>query len=175
MHYDNVKIIILNGKPRAGKDTVAEYTKALYGTYDYIQVHNISTVTRVKDVAFELGWGGEKNSKARAFLSNLKDLWTEFNDGPFNYICDYVRDQSLDKTKKHVVFVHVREPAEIQKLVDEFPEATTLLIVRPEGSEEHNNHSDENVNNFQYDDSINNNGTLVEFQLKIKQKMRYLV
>jgi hypothetical protein len=63
-------------------------------------------------------------------------------------------------------FIHCREPWEIQKFVDRLG-AKTLLIRRPEvENKSQSNHADAEVFNYQYDYTIDNDGTLWDLEKK---------
>ena len=66
--------------------------------------------------------------------------------------------------KKFIIFIHCREPEEIARFVKDLG-AKTLLIKRNTG-EIYLNHADLKVENYQYDYTIENNGTLDEFKDK---------
>ena len=66
-------IVIINGSPRAGKDTVCEITKEILGSH---YCYSLSSVDEIKKIALIGGWDGEKNPQSRKFLSDLKDLFT---------------------------------------------------------------------------------------------------
>ena len=57
------------------------------------------------------------------------------------------------------IFIDCREPKEIQKFVDRLG-AKTIFIDRKIEDYNASNHADANVENFEYDIVINNNGTL---------------
>lgn len=121
----------------------------------------ISTVDFIKQIAIECGWNGVKTPRNRKFLSDLKDLLTEWNDVPFQKVLDHV--MYLDVFAKGfdwLLFVDCREPAEIQKLKERL-NATTVLVRRL-GDEvnETSNHADENVFEYEYDYTIKNYGDL---------------
>ena len=46
----------------------------------------ISTIDAIKKLAIQIGWSGLKEPKDRKFLSDLKDLCTEYNDFPFEIV-----------------------------------------------------------------------------------------
>lgn len=167
-----MKIVVINGKPRAGKDTFVELV-ATVGAPNYALVDNISTVDEVKDIARRLGWDGEKDLATRQFLSGLKDLMTQWRDLPFKYALEEVeKHRAFEKRwfngRGGIVFIHSREPEEIQRFKDELG-AITLLIKRDEvENQETLNHADANVFNYNYDYVIENNGTLKELENKAK-------
>ena len=58
-------LIIINGPPRAGKDTFVEMCEEAGA-----RCFNLSTINYIKDLAEELGWDGTKTPKNRKFLSD---------------------------------------------------------------------------------------------------------
>lgn len=157
-------IFVINGKPGCGKDTFANMCVDLLPG----KVLNISTVDYVKAVATTLGWSGVKTPENRKFLSDLKKVLTEWEDIPYKKVCD----QIFMHPKAQVVFIHCREPEEIQKFVDRIG-AYTLLIQRPTVISEHQiNDSDNNVDNYNYDFTINNNGSIDDLKEQAREFLR---
>ena len=164
-----MKVFLINGAPCSGKSTfcekVIQITTDAYGK-------QFSTVDLVKQVAHDLGWNGEKTPKARKFLSDLKDILTEWDDIPVKDIKNKINvfkwelDTFLEDDSKAVVFIHTREPEEIMRLRNELG-AQSILIRRKEAEE--NNpascHSDANVMNCEYDIEIDNNGSLIDLTM----------
>jgi len=75
-----MKIIIVNGSSGVGKDEFANLFKK---NYQY-KCYNWSTIDKVKKISeHNFGWNGDKTDEARKFLSEIKRIWTEFNNGPF--------------------------------------------------------------------------------------------
>lgn len=161
-----VKIVVVNGMPMSGKSQFVEFCLKKLGPWG----REISTVDFVKDIAKQAGWNGEKNLKNRKFLSDLKDLLTEWNDVPYKKIKEEYDSFNFElkqydvSTHKAFLFVHCREPQEIQKFVDR-ENAITVLLRRAgvEGLEQ-SNHADAEVFNFEYDYVIENNGSLEDLQ-----------
>lgn len=157
----NLKVVIVNGMPGCGKTTFENFCKEKMGVYCEI----ISTIDIIKKMARIGGWNGEKDLKSRKLLSDLKDLWTQYNDLSFNTIKKYIdiweSDLQLYNVQKqpHILFVDSREPEEIQRFKDELG-AITVLIRRPEvENKTQSNHADANVFNFAYDYYILNEYT----------------
>lgn len=162
-----MKIIVINGAPCSGKDTFASLCQK-----HLLWCGNFSTVDFVKEVAHKCGWNGTKTSENRKFLSDLKDLLTEWGDIPYKKVFIEVQRLEYDVTRfgfdedEAVCFIHCREPQEIQKFVDRMG-AKTLLIRRPEvESNEQSNHADAQVFDYNYDYTIVNDGTLADFEQK---------
>ena len=156
-----MKIYILNGKAGSGKTTFFKLIEEKCHNY----VYNYSTVDLVKKVAYGCGWDGSKTPENRKFLSDLKDLLTEWNDVPYkDCLKEIKRITSLAdiydvEHDDWAIFIDCREPKEIQKFVDRLG-AKTIFIDRKIEDYNASNHADANVENFEYDIVINNNGTL---------------
>ena len=155
------KIIIINGSGGVGKDTFVDFCKEFTG------VKNISSVDKVKEAAKILvGWNGEKNEKTRKFLSDLKQISIDYNNYPLVYIKEQT-EEFLNNSNEKIMFVHIREIEEIQK-VKELIGAKTLLITSNRVEKILTNKSDANVENYQYDYYIDNSGTLDELKERAK-------
>lgn len=165
-----VKIVVVNGMPMSGKSQFVEYCLRELGFYG----EEVSTVDFVKELAKLSGWDGVKRPRDRKFLSDLKDLLTEWNDVPYKKIVE-ARDKLQDHLdylgydiNKGVIFTHCREPEEIQKFVDRENAITVLLRRDAVENLEQSNHADANVFNYEYDYVIENNGNLLELYEKAK-------
>ena len=162
-----MQVVVINGMPRAGKDQFVQFCQE-HMTW----CKNISTVDFVKQAANFCGWDGTKTPKNRAFLSDLKDLLTKWDDVPFKKVKRAAENYNSEAisydfdTDEVLVFIHCREPEEIAKFVKEM-NAKTLLI-RRESVETTNqsNHADAEVFNYDYDYCVQNNGSLEELEQK---------
>ena len=162
-----MKILIVNGLPRAGKDTFCE--AAFYGRG---LVYPISTIDRIKQIALFAGWSGEKDAKGRKLLSDIKDALTLYNDLPRNYVLDYIRtktkqlnDTIMLGSDEAIFLVQSREPADIKRWQEE--NGARALHISREGVEQHwGNHADDEVDLYIFDYYLENNGTLLEWEEK---------
>jgi len=160
-----MKVIVINGMPRVGKDL---FVSLCQKNKNY-QVFNFSTVDFVKEIATKCGWSGEKTPESRKFLSDLKDLLSAapWYDVPIHDIKKKIDIAKLTLEQcglsdfNMVVFIHAREPENIEKIKNKF-NASTLLIHRLEVEKEQSNHADSNVFDYDYDYNIYNNGTVDE-------------
>lgn len=163
------QIFIINGSGGVGKDAFVETVKS-QASKERIVVDNYSSVTKVKEIAKTIGWDGSKSEKDRKFLSDLKVLTTKYNDMPFKYMKKYVDIfMNLIKfDKARILFLHIREPEEIARAINEFKEYNAKAILVKRDSVKHivSNMADENVYNYDYDIVINNNGTLEDLKIK---------
>ena len=153
-----MKVVILNGSARSGKDQFAKFCKKYYP--DCV---NWSTIDKVKKIAKRnFGWDDKKTDEARLFLSEIKRVWSEFNNGPFEDMVKKIDNHhsKLDEKKKEdfIYFIHCREPHEIQKFVDKYNSHCITVLLERNDREVPNNNSDKNVANFKYDHIIVNNG-----------------
>ena len=154
------KIYIVNGKPRAGKDTFAE----LLGKH--CRVFKYSSVDKVKQIAAKCGWDGGKTDKDRKFLADLKRITTEFNDMSYDDVTEKVA-YFLKTDFFDVMLIDIREPEEIERAIEGYG-AEAIYINNVNVPMVTSNESDANVNNFVYDYIIANDGTLDDFAETVK-------
>lgn len=162
MEYKSgLRVVIINGRPGVGKTLFEIFCKEIIG-HPYCKMR--STIDKVKEIAMQAGWDGDKSLAARKMLSDLKAIFTAYNDMPFNDIVKYVKSWELElqyygvENRQHILFVDDREPEHIERLKKAL-DATTVLIRRPGDEEiETSNSSDGNVFNYKYDWVINNDG-----------------
>lgn len=162
----SIHYVVVNGKPGSGKTTFETLCleKLVYASC-------YSTIDFVKEIAKKCGWNGEKTDKNRKFLSDLKDLLTDWADVPYESILK--KAASIEQELKeyflevdYILFVDSREPEEIERF-EKMLNATSLLVRRPEvESEQASNHADENVFRHVYDYTIWNDGTIEDLTLK---------
>ena len=169
-----MKLIIINGMPLSGKSTFVQFCLDELGCWG----KEVSTVDFVKEIAITCGWDKTKTPKNRKFLSDLKDLLTEWDDVPYKKVMyekriwEFSFKQFDIPTDDCFFFIHCREPEEIQKFVDR-EGAKTLLVRRPEVENlEQSNHADQNVFNYNYDFIIENNGDLKDLRIKAMKFVR---
>ena len=162
-----MKILIVNGFPRSGKDLFCEAAFFHRGL-----VYPMSTIDEVRGLAKILGWDGKKDEKGRKFLSDLKDAMTEYNDLPREFIlkqikekCDLLNLQLLMGAHSAIFLVQAREPKEIKRWVEE-NNAKTLCIYRTGLDKTWGNHADDDVLSYEYDYYLVNSGTIEEWGQK---------
>ena len=161
-------VFVVNGKPRAGKDTFAMILD------EYMDIYKYSAVTKVKEIAKLCGWNGAKEERDRKFLHELKMLTTGYSDMSHKDILNKIEKYNRGEIKADVFVVDIREPEEIKRLVDATP-AITIFIENDNVPEITSNAADANVENYEYDFRISNNGTLEEFEENIKVFLEILM
>lgn len=155
-------VIVINGRGGCGKDTFIRFCRGLLKEKG-CRVYNISSISPVKKLARWMGWDGVKDEKGRRFLSDLKKLWTEFNDGPTNYLLG-----QLSEIEAGLVFFHVREAEEIEKISEAFPGLITLYISRKKIGKI-GNRSDDEVESYDYEYRVENDGSLKDLRARAEK------
>lgn len=156
------RIVIINGSGGVGKDTFVEFCA------EFVKVKNISSVDKVKEAAQILvGWNGEKDEKSRKFLADLKQLSIEYNNYPEKYI-QLQAEKFRNSEDEKIMFIHIREASEIQK-IKELLGAQTLLLTSNRVNAIKTNAADAHVAEYKYDFYLSNDGTLEELREKARQ------
>lgn len=161
-------VFIVNGKPRAGKDTFAMILNR------YMNVYKYSAVTKVKEIATLCGWDGQKEERDRKFLHELKMLTSEYSDMAYQDVVNEIKKYRNGEIEADVFVVDVREPEEIERLAKEVG-GITVFIENNNVPAITSNAADANVENYEYDFVIQNNGTMKEFEDEIKIFMEFLM
>lgn len=152
-------IVVINGTGGSGKDTFVHECEK------FTHVYNYSSVDCIKAVASNLGWRGDKSDEGRKFLSDLKRLSAQYNDWPYRRTRMNAGYFLYTNETDKIMFVHIREPEEIQRFVDEFS-AVTLLITNSKVEPIETNLSDGRVGCYKYDYVIDNSGSLEDLNKK---------
>ena len=164
-------IILINGTGTVGKD---EFIKQLEIISSF-KVHNISSIDQVKNIAKTFfGWDGQKDEKSRKFLADLKRLWVDYNNGPFQYIVNKIEDIEHKSKDETIVFIHCREIDEIKKFKDYYKgyDFVTLLVKRDVPVPE--NDADQQVFDYQYDYTVENTDGIPLLKKNAKAFYKYI-
>lgn len=168
-----MKVVVINGHPRAGKDTFVKFCQEILGTF---RCRNLSTIDYIKKIAPLFGWREEKTPEARRFLAKLKDITTEYNDFSYRYIKKQLSEIEKEEWdgENIVVFVHCREPKDIERFVRDYNATTVLVKNKRVEDDGYSNAADANVESYRYDVTILNNTTLDNLKLSAKVFIEYL-
>ena len=166
------QIFIINGSGGVGKDTFVDLVSVELNDKlkHFHTVINYSSVDKVKEIARKIGWDGKKSEKDRKFLSDLKILTSSYCDMPFESMKNKMIEFLGDEESK-LLFLHIREPEEIERAVKAF-KAKTILIVRDSVRHITSNMGDKNVFKYKYDFVIENNGTIEDLREKAKEFLK---
>lgn len=176
-----MRLVIINGTGESGKDAVCDIAYDLLGG----RVRTFSTIDPVKrlaaytrDIYCRCGWDLEKDEKGRRFLSDLKDVWNHYNQGPYIIACETVKaiDHPNQSESPDICFLHSREPSEIGNLKHDLVmfNPVTLLVRRPGGRQAWGNHTDDDVECYDYDYELDNDGTLEALSERVKTFLAWL-
>ena len=161
-----MRVLILNGAPRSGKDTFIKYATAVYPG----RVISCSAIERIKKIARTgFQWGGVKNPEGRRLLSDLEAAATRYNDLPFKLI--------TGRAVVHGLYIIVaRRPVLIGRLQTYYNErdvwCRTVLMSREsaeKAAETLSNPADLGYAAYDYDYTINNNGDLNALFLEVSK------
>jgi hypothetical protein len=174
-----MKIIVVNGVAQSGKDKFVSFFKSV--SNGELRVKNYSSIDRVKQIAeICFGWNGKKDDKSRRLLSEMKKVWTDYNDGPFNTInkkikidIEYSKNKGKD-TSKNIYFLHVREPNEISKIEKFYGSDCVTLLVKKSVDFVPDNDSDKNVEKYDYDYIVDNNKSEKELKNRADEFLTYI-
>ena len=160
----NKQIFVINGSGGVGKDTFV----SMVANHCKQKIWNFSSVDKVKGIAKLIGWNGGKTEKDRKFLSDLKMLCSDYCDMPFNSMKDKVEEFKSNNVA--MLFLHIREPQEIERAKREF-DAKTILVKRDSVEHITSNEADGNVFDYTYDIILDNSGGLLNL---IKKTIDFL-
>lgn len=164
----NKSVVIVNGADIGKYRFIDELRKTeVFSTF--------STVKQAKKVAMQLGWDGKTlDKKSRRLISNIKDAYSDYNNGP---IVDIIKDIDSSDTELNIVFC--REKKDINQLKEHYDNIKIVLFSRVEDYGEHlDGHADKDIYDYDYDlvllifdtdDSIKRN--LKMFKSIIKEMM----
>ena len=153
-------VLIVNGKPRAGKDTFVELLSYMIPVYKY------SIIEKVKCIALDCGWKGHKEERDRKFLYELKKLTDEYSDMSFVDVYEKIEAFANDEIKEVLFAVDIRDPEDIAMMKD-LTGAFTVFIENENVPEITSNPADANVANYEYDFVIKNNGTIEDYKREV--------
>ncbi|MBP3311363.1 MAG: hypothetical protein J6L72_03910 [Butyricicoccus sp.] len=157
------RIYIINGSGGAGKDTVCAIAA------EHCRVRNISSITPIVAIAKFAGWDGVKTPASRRLLARLKEVFTEYNDLSFSYCMEQLAAFRASADEQ-ILFVHIREPEEIERFRQAAgADCRTLLVRRPslDARGPLGNRADDSVEQYQYDDILMNDGTIDDLRVRV--------
>lgn len=152
------KVYVTNGSAENGKDSFADFVGKYISTYKYSSIDLVKEMFEVVGVSKK-----EKTEKKRRLWSDGKDLLTEYDDIPFKDVTSIVTDFKNNKIEAEVLLIDIREPEEIARAVETFG-AETILVRNPNAIKIESNHADRDVENYEYDYIIENDGTLEQLE-----------
>lgn len=167
-----MKIIMICGKARSGKDTLAEF---ITNNTNSEKTCRVQIGQYIKYYAMKyFGWDGKEETKPRDLLNHLGTDIIRNKINPNFHINRLIEDiEVLSYFYDTFIISDVRFPVEIEKVKEKYDNVTTIKITRDsdELNESQKNNITEtaldNYNNYNY--CIDNNGTLEELEEEAKR------
>lgn len=175
-----MKIVFINGKKRAGKDTFVGYLESS-ARFHKIRVRAVSSIDPVREALSAMGIDTkQKTPEMRAAMSEIGDVLQNRFQFRSKWVCSRVLDADVDGV--HIFVVHMREPAIIDETIKllaqyDFHDVKKIFIESERGDHEvDSNASDRGVwrDDF-YDEVFVNNGTVQELSHKAAAFLKKLM
>lgn len=173
------KVIVINGTPQSGKDTFVEFAEEYCGMCEMANVLNLSSVDLIKGALASFGWDGTKSDTVRDIIAGIKQIWIEADNGPTMFMVNNIINFHIEHhDEDNIIFCHVREPEEIDKLKKAISgmeslgiEFMTMLISR-KGCDGYSTYSCESDNpvsikEYPYDWVIHNDSDLEGYKASV--------
>ena len=158
------QIFIINGPAGVGKDTFINLCRESLKDYG-IEVFSFSSVDEVKEILKrDHGWDGvTKDSYWRNRMVELKQQMIEDGDRPTHFLLE-----RINEVDQGLVFLHIREPEEMQKIIRLNTDIQTIHVERPQ-AEIFDNSSDAATKKFKHYniEIVNNFETEEEFRTTV--------
>ena len=173
-----VKIVVINGSAESGKDKFIKFIQEKCSRD--IMAFNESSIDPPKKAMAALGMDPkDKSEKNRQIMVDLKQFWIEKTDGlgPINYIKGlhkFYESQYEAFSGLKILFIHCREPDEIQKIVDEFGDNCETLLIKSHRGKAFKNGSDDVVENFNYNNVFENDKGLEHLESLALEFLEYI-
>ena len=183
-------ICVINGKGGVGKDTLIESITNAEDAF----VYNCSSIDPFRDVCAQFNKSGEKDLEYRKFLAGMKSLVDDYCEKTnfISYSQEYLQNElkwfmnecskteerekdtwDCKKTQHAVMFVHIREPYNIEEFIDRTKrelnkardrdtQITSLLVRSDRAKERYGNNADDMVENYTYDFIYTSKGEIEE-------------
>ena len=148
------KVYITNGSGFNGKDSFSKLLNKYIPTFKYSSIDLVKEMLRTVGVE-----ENPKTEEKRLLYSDMKDRLTKYDDIPFKDVESMVIDFKNNRIDAEVLLIDIREPEEIARATTTFG-AEAILIRNPNVEKITSNHADRDVENYNYDYIIENDGTL---------------
>lgn len=161
------RVYIINGHAGSGKDTfILVCRQFLSGIYDVLTYSAVDEVKRF--LIEEEGWDGvTKDAYWRNRMYEVKMEMVKDGDRPTRYLLSSIEGAPSSS----LIFLHIREPEEITKLLQLFPDARTLHIHR-ENVGSFDNPADANTRNFEYTYYLDNSGSIEDLTQTVREFLK---
>lgn len=179
MEKKNIKIFLICGKARHGKDTVAKIIKEKY-EMDNLKSITLSYAYYIKDYAKRItNWDGSDDTKPRELLQQLGTNIIRNNIDDKLFIRRMIEDIKVFSYYYDIAIISDgRFKAEIDTIRDEFSDVCVIHVERPDFdnglTEEQKKHPTEvDLDDYdKYDYKILNDGSISDLENKISDILK---
>lgn len=160
-----IHVIVVNGSPRAGKDTFIEMLLEDLAS-QHVPTDTFSSIDPVRALLTAAGFDlSEKTEADRRLLSVVGDAVETHSQWRTNACVDRVKQFASETSNRGAFFLHIREPRNIELVkslcADAVPDSvfSTIYLDSIRAEKITSNPSDAGVADMIYDHVITNNGT----------------
>lgn len=173
-----IHVIIVNGKPRAGKDTFIEMMSNALREQG-IDVDTFSSIDPVRWMLMGAGLGLETKTEAdRKLLVVVGAAVEEHSDFRTNESYRRIENfAAIHQRSLGVFFLHMREPDLIEKMRAKlhWTDLSTVFIESDRSLDVTSNSADAGVGGMVYDHTVSNNGTLDDLHRAARELLATIV
>lgn len=109
-------VVIINGKPTAGKDTFINMCNNYAHDTETCYVYNISSVDMIKDILEKkFAWNGIKDKQTRDLISMFKDWSISHCDVVTTNMYKRIND-IVGSTDDNIIFICIRENTQVTRI-----------------------------------------------------------
>ena len=181
------KLVITNGTGGAGKDTFCQMVKKELEEIGF-ETWRYSYVDFARNMLHEFADidTSKKTDKDRKLLAAINRALEEYDDIPFKDCCSLINDfllsfqnryepmtDTYEKNDTDFIFLDVRSPEIIDRFKEKYNNVYTVLV--DNGKLTDSAPEDLNVNNYDYDYTINNKGTLCDLEQQAHDFVTYIL
>lgn len=168
-----MKIFIISGKAKSGKNEVAKIIKEYYQKYEQKTV--ITAYSKyLKIFAHEiLNWDYKENDKPRTFLQNIgMDIRNKYG---YDFLINRMMEDIniYQDYVQNIVISDARLPIEIEQIKDNYDQVCTIHVIGAENKltkeqqDHYTEHALDEYNKFDY--VIDNNDNIESLKIKVEQ------
>lgn len=153
------RIFVLNGSPRAGKNTFVD--KIPYSTCHYSYVDLTRRMLDNEGIDYK-----SKSDSTRVLLETINNTLEKYNDIPFKDICSITDDFIRGQIKYEYLFIDIRKPKNIKRFVDKYKGVRTVFVDDKKPVSDVTE-SDSLVADYKYDFYIDNSGSMENLEKEV--------
>lgn len=157
-------IFVLNGSPRAGKNTFVDSFPCKVTHYSYVDL----TKRMLDHVGVDYHF---KNDSARVLLESINNALEKYDDIPFKDICSVADDFLNGYFETVYLFIDVRKPENIKRFLDKYKGSRSVFI-HDGKTVSHATESDSQVSNYSYDFYVDNTGTMENLKEEVQRFLK---